>query len=385
MLLLLPKLKGLVSNPLNVDLRPDLDARDYESRVAFIEQFHEDFARVVDAYVGRQKVYVFVDDLDRCEVPKAADLMQALNLMISDVPQLIFVVGMDREKVAAGLAVKYEKLLPYLAPGAGGGGASAFDPVLGLEYGYNFIEKFIQLPFHVPQASEEQLEGFLKRLSGSAPDEGRPAPEPSAPPTARGRTAEARVTENSRMVEDVLRMVAPAFEYNPRRMKQFINAFRLKTFIASRIGLFDAARNPQEYDPLTPEQLGKFVALSLRWPLLLADLDADRRLLAKLQKRALQDDPSILPVGTSATESRWLSRPQLVDLLRAGCYDEGGKLDPEREKIYSLERLSVNDLLQVCPIAVPPPPARSAPPEERQEPDMSRTYSGGGGDREPRW
>jgi hypothetical protein len=36
----------------------------------------------VKTYAEGSRVYVFVDDLDRCEVPKAAELMQALNLLI---------------------------------------------------------------------------------------------------------------------------------------------------------------------------------------------------------------------------------------------------------------------------------------------------------------
>jgi len=40
--------------------------------------------------------------------------MQAMNLMIADDPSVIFILGMDREKVAASLAVKYENILRYL-------------------------------------------------------------------------------------------------------------------------------------------------------------------------------------------------------------------------------------------------------------------------------
>src|SRR5262249_53126413 len=73
------KLKDLIGNPIKIDLKQHLDTPNYQSRVAFIDQFHDDFAKVVDVYGGGDKVYVFIDDLDRCEVPKAADLMQALN------------------------------------------------------------------------------------------------------------------------------------------------------------------------------------------------------------------------------------------------------------------------------------------------------------------
>jgi len=170
---LVNKLRDFVGNPFSVDLRRYIEAPDYRSHVAFIENFHEDFKRIVDAYAGENKVFIFIDDLDRCEVPKAADLMQALNLLISDSPHLIFIIGMDREKVAAGLAVKYEKLLPYLAPSVATDGAEkavtltapGFDSTGGLEYGYSYLEKFIQLPFRIPQPDDTELKQLLDAIS----------------------------------------------------------------------------------------------------------------------------------------------------------------------------------------------------------------------------
>src|SRR5256714_9612625 len=179
------KLKDFLGNPLAANLRQYVDAPDYNSRVAFIEHFHEDFKKIVETYAGRSKVYVFIDDLDRCDVPKAADLMQALNLMIADSPQIIFIIGMDREKVAAGLVVKYAALLPYILPAhaptaaakkkaaangskkekAEGAEQQPFNPAGGLEYGYSFIEKFIQLPFRIPQPGDDNVRSFLETIS----------------------------------------------------------------------------------------------------------------------------------------------------------------------------------------------------------------------------
>jgi hypothetical protein len=41
----------------------------YSEHADFVETFHEDFARVVRAYAGQRRVFVFIDDLDRCDVP----------------------------------------------------------------------------------------------------------------------------------------------------------------------------------------------------------------------------------------------------------------------------------------------------------------------------
>lgn len=352
-------LKEFLGNPLRVNLKHHLNAPDYKSRVAFIERFHEDFGRVAEVYGKKEKIFVFVDDLDRCEIPRAADLMQGINLMISDSSQLIFIMGMDREKVAAGLAVKYEKLLPYLAPPrkmSNGQPHKEFDPVFGLEYGYSFIEKFIQLPFLVPQASVEQVNGFLEKLFGARGTGAQPAKLDTAKiQSISGRKAEEAVTDDSKIIGDILKMVAPTFEYNPRRLKQFINAFRLKTFIASRTGLFEKPTEDEIHVPLTIQQLGKFVAIGLRWPLLLADLDNHRNLFQLLEARLFDraaDD--VLFAGLEDRDQvaevleRWYSRPALRSLLRFGC-EPNGSWREEMRRTHTLSKTNINKLLQISP------------------------------------
>ncbi len=407
---LLIKIKGFVGSPLDIDLKKHLRSPDYVGRIAFIENFHKDFTKIVNAYAGQDKVYVFIDDLDRCEVPKAAELMQALNLMISNDPQLIFIIGMDREKVAAGLAVKYENLLPYLSSlqtMPDDSVSPTLDQLRGLEYGYSFIEKFIQLPFLVPRPVELNLQSLLKKISSRpktdeaksvlrglfgkilyftklrrASDRGRTIrdSESSYPAEAgpemseeervallpdqteddivplteeqKARRERIRVTvtqdSDSQTVHDIVLVVAPALDNNPRRIKQFINLFRLRTFIASATGLFDLPEDSSLDESLTLEQLGKFVVINLKWPLLLADLETDRNLLSMLQNVAIG-----VKVDQSAIENdnlkRWFERQDLMQFLRSGCFNEQGQSDTEKEPIWSLAKLNVEKLLQVSP------------------------------------
>ena len=67
--------------------------------------------------------------------------------------------GIDQEpngngqRVAAALAVKYEKVLPYFASSdARPSEKQTIDPNTGLEFAYGFIEKFVQVAFQVPRA-----------------------------------------------------------------------------------------------------------------------------------------------------------------------------------------------------------------------------------------
>jgi hypothetical protein len=71
--------------------------------------------------------------------------MRALNLMIDDDKRMIFIIGMDREKVAASIAAKYSSVLEYIDEGQDGPSPDK------LAFGYRFLEKFIQIQYRLPQ------------------------------------------------------------------------------------------------------------------------------------------------------------------------------------------------------------------------------------------
>jgi hypothetical protein len=117
-ILLARKLAELVGNPLQLHLTNYIRDPKYETRTTFIETFHSDFELLIRTYAEGQRVFVFVDDLDRCEIPKAADLMQAINLLISDSAPVFYILGLDREKIAAGLVLTFGITVTYLAQAA---------------------------------------------------------------------------------------------------------------------------------------------------------------------------------------------------------------------------------------------------------------------------
>ncbi len=279
------KLSELAGNPLKSQLAEYMRDPKYETRTAFLDSFHADFKRLTKTYAEGCRVYVFVDDLDRCEIPKAAELMQSINLLLSESTPVFYILGLDRQKVAAGLAAKYEKLLPYL-PGAGTT-ANA-----GVAFGYTFLEKFIQVPFFLPQPTDRDIDRLLDSLNKS---DGKAAEDPkrNSPRIAAGLLV--KLGADSEEVRAVVKMAAPALDHNPRRIKQFINLFRLRALLASQTGLFGPAADPDVYDPLTFGQSGKLVAIALRWPLVFDALQSDSRLLENLQKVAWSTDREMKP------------------------------------------------------------------------------------------
>ena len=400
---LLRNFQRLLQNPKN-NLIKYIEAPDYKKQSAFVEEFHEDFAKIVDAYIGNDRVYVFIDDLDRCEHPKSADLMQAINLMIADDPSVVFILGMDREKVAASLAVKYENILKYLPSET-----TEIDPDIlarrsankGLAYGYTFIEKFVQLPFLVPQPSQSDFESFLTQLATSTPPNLPPAkprftffqsfwgkfklalpqrnnsqkhltsatsnqtsdsknlsldnPSIESEQTEKQKERAAVIkrleaiqvnksdNRDSQTVRNIIMMVAPALDYNPRRIKHFINVFRLKVYIANETGLFFEERDENDnllVPSLTFEQLGKFTAISLKWPLLLSDLENDKKILAKLEEFALDEEKT---QEYEESIRYWGSHTKLKALMAYGHEKSAANSK------FSLAEINVDKLLQVSP------------------------------------
>jgi Cdc6-like AAA superfamily ATPase len=379
---------SLFGNPFSVNFEKRVKGPDYEEKTEFIEKFHKDFEKIVNAFSPEKRVIVFIDDLDRCETPKAADLMQAINLMVGDNKKLIFIIGMDREKVAAGFAVKHEPIIKHLYPGESA----------GLKYGNEFIEKFIQISFRLPNPSKEQIKKMLLHASA--------APKPGAVEEKTDdhhsvwefvkwykmavvciwrwmlRMISKRVKEildqycptyykysvatwetvksllrikkvrhkasgslrqeysiewveeekpaskvylgdDNEIVHDIVDMVVPVFASNPRRVKQFLSVFRLRAYIAEETKIFDPELDFHN-NPITIQKLGKFVAIGLRWPQFIEDLQEDRKLLDKLEAWAVESWPNDYVYAPSSDDKssvgKWKSEPALFELLRYGYF-----------------------------------------------------------------
>jgi hypothetical protein len=141
----------------------------------------------------------------------------------------------------------------------------------------------------------------LQRKAGSAK-----SPPPAATEQQREQIRLA-VTQDSEAFRSVVKNMASSLGNNPRRLKQFVNLFRLRVFIAVETGLLDDGR-------LTLEKLGRFVALELAHPLFVAALERNPE-LAEAVRNAERGSVTL----------RWRDYKELFDLLDA----PGGKLQAD--------------------------------------------------------
>jgi len=292
------RLKMTLSSPVIKELRKYVESPDYRSNVNFINQFKTDFSKIVKSYVGSEgRVYVFIDDLDRCDVPGAANLAEALNLLLSASGEnLIFVIGLDRNIVAAGLSAKYASVLPYL-----GIGVDEKDGRKRNEYGQAFLEKFIQVPFLVPRPTESAIEEWLTKLNQTPKkDEDKPAIPADSAVSVEAERYLVKIGGDTSDFQKTINEFAELLDFNPRKMKVFSNVLRLRMIVAYETGLLKQ---------VTPKQIAFFTAIVTKWPHITDYLarDDSESPLKKLIDQKKDLDPDF---------KYWSERPNLMNYLQ---------------------------------------------------------------------
>ena len=152
------------------------------------------------------------------------------------------------------------------------------------------------------------------------------------------------------LVSKLAMICAPYLDKNTRRVKQFINVFRLQAYLAASVGLLDydavqtGGLGSHQSGSITLEQLGKFIAISLRWPTIVSDLSEYGDLLRALAKIA-ENSPSDASAKALPPElSHWVENRLLMTLLTTGILTEGQR--------YSLKRAPLEKLLDIYPLRV---------------------------------
>jgi hypothetical protein len=191
--------------------------------------YHASFKALQDSLVqfveqGRQRIVVFVDDLDRCLPLNALEVLESMKLFF-DFQGFVFVVGLDQDAVERAIEQKYraDGGTPYrdavveaiqASYRSGPGEATnerATAPIQQAEApmkGSEYIKKLFQVPFTLPPISPMQLDEFLGSVYG------------------------ANISEGQR--DDLRDRVRPHLDFlitesgvNPREVKRYVNAYTL--------------------------------------------------------------------------------------------------------------------------------------------------------------
>ena len=166
-------------------------ATDYVSEILALK---DQFQKAVNSKLEetkRQRVVVFVDDLDRLHPAKAVELLEVLKLFL-DCENCVFVLAVDYEVVTMGIKQKY---------------GSDVDA----QKGRSFFDKIIQLPFKMPVAQYDiaaYVKSMMERLKVD--------------------TDEANVSLFTSLIKASIGM-------NPRSMKRLFNTYQLLNIITKSV------------------------------------------------------------------------------------------------------------------------------------------------------
>lgn len=197
---------------------------------ATMHGFREDFLDLIgdlhDAQ-GIEKVVVLVDDLDRCMPNAAVEALEAIKLFLA-VERMVFVIAADEEMVRAALAASL----------AASGRASAFADL--------YLEKIVQLPLTLPALTPDDALTYVSLLLCQGEDH---ATYEAISEHCRSRREhnlrplldDAPHIDATRPLEALARQICAGLgadtTINPRRLKRFLNSFRVRQAIALARGI----------------------------------------------------------------------------------------------------------------------------------------------------
>jgi hypothetical protein len=146
-------IRGVFGLNTDVDVSKLVDKGQNTSMRQRIESLEEFKSILRELFAGeRRRVFVFVDDLDRCMPDAALDLLEAIKIFLPSTP-CVFVVAADEKLIGQGLRMRFRDA----ADPAGSGDINAFMNRKGREY----FEKIIQLPIHLPRPGAEEIHRFI--------------------------------------------------------------------------------------------------------------------------------------------------------------------------------------------------------------------------------
>lgn len=254
---------------IDLDLAKYVQEPKYDEKIGFLGEVERDFLRVQKTLGKDRRLVIFVDDLDRCSPGKITELIEAVNIFFGlEDCRCFFVLGIDGEYVRAGIESAYASL------------KDALDEERREKFGAEFLDKIVQVWLKLPEPDEREMRNYLEKvldgrdvtqtvdadeveeareellerktgfreLEETAEDvaEEHPEFEDEVIGEAARDAAVDLLTEEDPEVRKILLEGARALGHNPRKVKLFINRFRLEAMIRIRrretLG-FEAFRN----------------------------------------------------------------------------------------------------------------------------------------------
>jgi hypothetical protein len=263
--------------------------------------FRKEFGELVATLPDTTRVVVLVDDLDRCLPDAVMATLEAIKLFLS-VKGMAFVIAADQDMVRDAIAASLTAT----------GRSEAFAE--------RYLEKIVQLPVSMPRLSPVESEAYIGLLLTQAISGPDSVQDLVAHCANRRQKNLAPLLDDLdgltvRPTEETLKLakqlndgMSPAQRSNPREIKRRLNAFGVRSQVASARGL-----------EVRPDVVLKMLLLEDRWrrafEKLVARPPGDRGEMLAAWEAWGGSDASDLPEGITGEMREWAaSDPQLAGL-----------------------------------------------------------------------
>ena len=117
--------------------------------VQALTRFQRVFNEMLETKAPDERVYVFIDDLDRAQPDVALDIMESVRIALAEAKSCVFIIAVDERLIAQGLRLRYKELF------------ARERAVAITTKGQEYLEKIIQFRTRVPPRTAEQTQRLI--------------------------------------------------------------------------------------------------------------------------------------------------------------------------------------------------------------------------------
>ena len=314
-----------------------------EEKTRLVREFRKDFEEFIKA-ADIKRLVVLIDDLDRCSPERLIENLEAIKLFLN-VLSTAFVISADPRIVQHAIEFRYKSRLTADEPMD----ADATTESLSKRFVKDYLEKLIQIPYHLPKLSEPEVETYLtllfcqKHLKKETYEcvidtftefRNRNRYQVFGFSELKGdleQSEQDAVNKDASLIIALAPLITKGLKGNPRQIKRFLNSYTLRSKLAN-VARMDSFRMEilaklmiLEYSELTLfQKLYDWQVLDEGEPEQLVELEqlAQAGAAEKIREQFLPAEWSTKPIiewlnmepkltGVDLRDYYWLSREQL--------------------------------------------------------------------------
>ncbi len=287
---------------------PDIDALKssfkFGKKVESISEFEKKFESFIDS-CNIQRLVIFIDDLDRCKMGATIDILETIKLLLNS-KKCVYVLGLDYERVCDAVSKRFKK---------------------GSNVAEDYLDKIIQLSFHIPRRTEEDMKLYLRYLYALKYIEKVDIQNFAA----EMRKIEENIDEeflkilqnftesfsmdNYKALTEYDLLIIRENEFNPRKLKRFLNIYEMRRSLSDVLEL-----------DLENEYLIKFLLLQTKFADFYRDLENYPGLIRQIKGTILlSEEERRKELEKSQLLKEYYSNSELLRFLRDVPF---GDVDP---------------------------------------------------------